>query len=99
MKLPFNLVGSAILLTMSATVLAAPPLTPRQCASYPFTQPGGGVTQHQLKRELSELESVGYYPRANDIHYPGDIQHAEARLQTKYRNDCSATSQASNTAG
>jgi hypothetical protein len=99
MKLSFNIVGSAILLTMCATAVAAPHLTPRQCSGYPFKQPTGEVTQHQLQRELSELEAIGYYPRANDIHYPGDLQRAETKLDVEYQRDCMPAGQAANLAG
>ena len=37
------------------------------------------VTRAQVRAELVQLESVGYRPgRANDPHYPADIQAAEA---------------------
>lgn len=37
------------------------------------------VTRAQVRAELVQLESVGFRPgRANDPHYPADIQAAEA---------------------
>jgi hypothetical protein len=37
------------------------------------------ITRAQVRAELVQLESVGYRPgRANDPHYPADIQAAEA---------------------
>ncbi|CAE6799250.1 DUF4148 domain-containing protein [Paraburkholderia nemoris] len=39
------------------------------------------VTRAQVRAELIQLESVGYQPgRANDPHYPTDIQAAEAAV-------------------
>ncbi|WP_025600246.1 DUF4148 domain-containing protein [Burkholderia sp. WSM2230] len=41
---------------------------------------GSTVTRAQVRAELVQLESVGYRPgRANDPHYPADIQAAEAK--------------------
>jgi hypothetical protein len=42
------------------------------------------VTRAQLRAELVQLESVGYRPgRANDPHYPADIQAAEAAVASQ----------------
>ncbi|HEX7910885.1 MAG TPA: DUF4148 domain-containing protein [Paraburkholderia sp.] len=42
---------------------------------------GSTVTRAQVRAELVQLESVGYRPgRANDPHYPADIQAAEAAV-------------------
>ncbi|OAJ55141.1 hypothetical protein A6V36_34630 [Paraburkholderia ginsengiterrae] len=42
---------------------------------------GSTVTRAQVRAELVQLESVGYQPgRANDPHYPADIQAAEAAV-------------------
>jgi hypothetical protein len=42
------------------------------------------VTRAQVRTELVQLESVGYRPgRANDPHYPADIQAAEAALASQ----------------
>ncbi|TCK36831.1 uncharacterized protein DUF4148 [Paraburkholderia sp. BL8N3] len=38
------------------------------------------VTRAQVKAELVQLESVGYQPNTNDLHYPRDIQAAEAKV-------------------
>jgi hypothetical protein len=38
------------------------------------------VTREQVRQELVRLERAGYRPRANDIHYPQDIQDAEAKV-------------------
>jgi hypothetical protein len=39
------------------------------------------VTRAQVRAELVQLEGVGYWPaRANDLHYPTDIQAAEAAV-------------------
>jgi hypothetical protein len=42
------------------------------------------VTRAQVRAELVQLESVGYWPgRANDPHYPADIQAAEAAIASQ----------------
>jgi hypothetical protein len=42
------------------------------------------VTRAQVRAELVQLESVGYWPgRANDPHYPADIQAAEAAVASQ----------------
>jgi hypothetical protein len=42
------------------------------------------VTRAQVRAELVQLESVGYRPgRANDPHYPTDIQAAEAAVASQ----------------
>ena len=42
------------------------------------------VTRAQVRAELVQLESVGYWPgRANDPHYPTDIQAAEAAVASR----------------
>ena len=42
------------------------------------------VTRAQVRAELVQLEGVGYRPgRANDPHYPADIQAAEATLASQ----------------
>jgi hypothetical protein len=68
-----SLIASAVLMATSACV-------------YAQTSPEPGA--HQLTRavvqhELEELESVGYRPIPNDLYYPGDVQAAEQRLETK----------------
>jgi Domain of unknown function (DUF4148) len=88
MNLKLNVVASAILLTVGTAAIAAPPLTPQQCNSYPFKQPVGEVTHAQLMQELAELEAVGYYPGEDDLYYPRDIQRAERKLRAEYRQDC-----------
>ncbi|MEQ5843538.1 DUF4148 domain-containing protein [Paraburkholderia acidicola] len=38
------------------------------------------VTRAKVRAELVQLEDAGYRPRANDPHYPDDIQAAEAKI-------------------
>ncbi|MCX4151325.1 DUF4148 domain-containing protein [Paraburkholderia madseniana] len=46
-----------------------------------YAQESSTVTRAQVRAELVQLESVGYQPgRANDPHYPTDIQAAEAAV-------------------
>lgn len=80
--------GAFAMLYASPAAFAAPGLTPHECASYPFVRTGH-VTPRQLKRELAELESVGYrLGDDNDADYPNQIEAAEARLHAEYRQDC-----------
>ncbi|MFL9875662.1 DUF4148 domain-containing protein [Paraburkholderia megapolitana] len=46
------------------------------------------VTRAQVRAELVQLENAGYRPRANDPHYPDDIQAAEAKIAA---NDANAS--------
>jgi Domain of unknown function (DUF4148) len=42
------------------------------------------VTRAQVRAELVQLESGGYRPAsANDLHYPADVQAAEAAVASK----------------
>jgi len=91
MKFKLKFIISTALLLASASALATPGLTPAECNDYPFKPLSHEVTHAQLMRELSELESVGYNPGANDNEYPSDIQLAEQKLQAEYTRDCVAT--------
>ena len=88
MKLSTRTVLMALLLAGSASAMAAPGLTPKQCNSYPFTKLKGEVTHKQLMRELGELEAMGYNPATDENVYPADLEAAEAKLQAEYRADC-----------
>ena len=85
-------VTCAVLLIGSASAFASQKLTPQECNDYPFVRVPGRVTNAQLERELSELESVGYEPgpAADDL-YPRtrpDLQQAEQLLHAKYVAEC-----------
>ncbi|MBU9381755.1 DUF4148 domain-containing protein [Burkholderia gladioli] len=43
-------------------------------------QAHSAVTRAQVREELVRLESIGYRPARNDVHYPDSIQAAEAKL-------------------
>ncbi|MGA7776268.1 MAG: DUF4148 domain-containing protein [Paraburkholderia sp.] len=88
MKLNLHVVASAILMSLSTAVLAAPSLTPQQCDDYPFVHPAGDVTHGQVMQELKELEAVGYRTTPDDPYYPRRIEKAEKKLQVEYRQDC-----------
>lgn len=67
---------SLIAAAVAATVLAVP------VASF-AQQSNGPVTRAQVRAELAELERAGYNP--NDwIHYPENIQAAEARVAAEH---------------
>ncbi|MFD1557485.1 DUF4148 domain-containing protein [Paraburkholderia silviterrae] len=69
----------AIIASAALVALAAPALS--------FAQSESTVTRAQV---LAELVQAGYYPgRANDPHYPDDLQAAEARVA---RNNAAADS-------
>ena len=86
----------ALLLAGSASAMAAPGLTPKQCNSYPFTKLKGEVTHKQLMRELGELEAMGYNPATDENVYPADLEAAETKLQAEYRADCMPAASAPN---
>ena len=47
-----------------------------------FAQPTGGpITRAQVRGELVQLEHAGYKP--SKVHYPADIQAAEARVSAQ----------------
>ncbi|WP_233870357.1 DUF4148 domain-containing protein [Paraburkholderia adhaesiva] len=52
-------------------VLAAPAIT--------FAQPNQPLTRAEVREELVQLEKSGYNPR-DDVHYPANLQRAEAIL-------------------
>ncbi|OTP72904.1 DUF4148 domain-containing protein [Caballeronia sordidicola] len=61
---------------LMAAVLAAPALTFAQSTN-------GPVTRAQVKAELVQIENAGYHPQQKGLHYPDDIQAAEAKLQAQ----------------
>jgi hypothetical protein len=45
---------------------------------------GATLTRAQVRAELVQLENAGYRPgRANDPHYPADVQSAEAAVASQ----------------
>lgn len=41
------------------------------------------LTRAQVQAELVQLEKAGYTPARNDLHYPEDIQAAQARVDAQ----------------
>jgi hypothetical protein len=82
----FKLAIPVALMTASVCAVAAGRLTPEQCNSYPFVATHGQITKADLSRELSELESVGYWPGTGN--YSPSIPVLRARLNEKYARDC-----------
>mgnify|MGYP001212190413 CR=1 FL=1 len=75
-----SLIASAVLMATSACVYAQTSL-----------EPGiHQLTRAEVRHELKELESVGYRPTPNDLYYPGDVQAAEQRLETKHQAEKNA---------
>jgi flagellar motor protein MotB len=66
----------AINAILMAAVLTAPALSFAQNTASP-------VTRAQVKAELAQIESAGYHPAAKGLHYPADIQAAEAKLNAR----------------
>jgi hypothetical protein len=58
-----------------AGALAAPALSFAQEANAP-------MTRAEVQADLVRVEQAGYHPTSKDVHYPADIQVAEARLAT-----------------
>lgn len=88
MKLTTRMVLMTVMLAGSASVMAAPHLTPKECNSYPFKPLKTEVTHKQLMRELAELEAQGYNPGVDDASYPANLETAQHKLQAQYRADC-----------
>lgn len=99
MKLTTRTVLAALMLVGSASAMAAPHLTPRECNGYPFTPVKGEITHKQLMRELGELEAQGYNPGVDDATYPANLETAQAKLMAQYRTDCLPAKTASSTQG
>jgi hypothetical protein len=60
-------------LSIAAVALTAPVLS--------FAQSNGPVTRAEVRADLVQVEQAGYRPSlGNDIHYPADIQAAEAKI-------------------
>lgn len=60
-----------------AAVLAAPVVSFGQASN-------GPLTRAQVRAQLIQLEQAGYNPaRAEDPHYPNDVQAAEARIRAQ----------------
>jgi hypothetical protein len=57
-----------------AAVIAAPVVS--------FAQPNQSLSRAQVRDELSQVESAGYNPR-DAIHYPENIQAAEAKVASQ----------------
>jgi hypothetical protein len=54
---------------------------------------GSTVTRAQVRAELVQLENAGYWPgRANNPHYPDDIQAAEAKVAAEASGDANGNS-------
>ena len=95
MNSQWKLASIIALLTISASASAMGKLSAAQCHSYPFAPVKGEITHGDIVRELSELESVGYQPAANDPTYPNKLTRAEEALHAKFIADCGAAMQAS----
>lgn len=65
-----------IYIALVASALVAPALS--------FAQESNGVvTRAEVRADLVRLEQAGYHPGTNDVHYPADIQAAEARVEAQ----------------
>jgi len=65
-----SLIKTAVIAALIATPFAA------------LAQSGQPLTRAQVREELIQLENAGYNPqsRGNNLHYPDEIQAAEARV-------------------
>jgi Domain of unknown function (DUF4148) len=62
-----------VCLSLAAVALTAPVLS--------FAQSNGPLTRAEVRADLVRVEQAGYNPSlGNDIHYPADIQAAEAKV-------------------
>ncbi len=67
-----------ISVTLALGVLASPVLS--------FAQEAAPLTRAEVRADLVRVEQAGYYPRANDLDYPADIQAAEAKIAAEDAN-------------
>ncbi len=68
---------SLIKTALISCALAAPVLAFAQTSVQANNDP---VTRAEVRADLVRLEQAGYRPKLNDIHYPADIQAAEAKV-------------------
>ena len=68
-----------------AGALAAPAFSFAQDATAP-------MTRAEVQADLVRVEQAGYRPNINDVHYPADIQAADARLAAQDATTQSDTS-------
>jgi hypothetical protein len=73
--------NSLIYAALIAGALAAPAVSFAQETTAP-------VTRAEVRADLVRLEQAGYRPSTKDVHYPADIQAAEARI---HEQDLSST--------
>ncbi|WP_330727768.1 DUF4148 domain-containing protein [Burkholderia multivorans] len=74
---------AALLVAVSAAVAA------------PAFADESALTRAQVRTELVQLEAAGYAPgRANDPHYPADLEAALSRIQTNAPASVSASASA-----
>jgi hypothetical protein len=78
-KLKFGryfIMKTLIYAVLIAGVLATPVASFAQDATAP-------LTRAEVRADLIRVEQAGYRPAAKDVHYPDDIQAAEARVQAQ----------------
>ncbi|MGF6240624.1 MULTISPECIES: DUF4148 domain-containing protein [Paraburkholderia] len=68
-----------------AGALAAPVLSFAQETTTP-------ITRAEVQADLVRVEQAGYHPNVNDVHYPAEIQAADARLAAQDATTQSDTS-------
>jgi hypothetical protein len=56
------------------------------------------VTRAQVRQELVQLEEAGYHPSVSSLHYPDEIQAAQARLTAKNEVTCNSSAYGSSEA-
>ena len=61
---------------LAAGVLAGPTISFAQETTAP-------LTRAEVRAELVRLESVGYRPGLKNVHYPADLEAAQARLRAQ----------------
>ena len=66
---------------MKTQLIAAVLVAVSACAAAPAFATESTVTRAQVRAELVQLENAGYQPgRANNPHYPNDLQAALTRI-------------------
>ncbi|HTI17357.1 MAG TPA: DUF4148 domain-containing protein [Trinickia sp.] len=76
-----SLIKTVALSCALATPLFAVAQTSNQASAQTLTQTNNGpLTRAEVRADLIRLEQAGYRPSTKDIHYPADIQAAEAKV-------------------
>ncbi|MEM5342794.1 DUF4148 domain-containing protein [Paraburkholderia azotifigens] len=64
-----------------------------------FAQSNAPVTRADVQAQLEQLESAGYNPAADKVHYPAGIEAAQARIDAQHTDGYGGVADGSSQAG